>query len=492
MNEQDPNNFDNQLKSKLGSMKFDPPSGLKNKLASDFDAIAAKRRRRWFILWFSSGFAVLLLLGAGLGAFYYSSNTNNAISHSDSLASAIVPRNQDFNDQEFSDLEENLAPEASSTEQKTNNSNGTIESSSFAPSDVSEYKGVNTDNQTNTKAKVASAKVNTIDKGSEQTGFFNEREKSETNNTRINTDLIVASSGSVNPLNGEVLGDDNVHNEEDGSADKAKREQKEDSPYSKTEVVPTEKHLAKSLAPSLKLLPTLNLALTSTSTIADRNREVTYKALPPMLPSAQNCLRPFVTVGAGTGLSYRVLKSDAHADVVEHKNQNEHSALSYSGQIAASFPLFKSYAIKGGFHYLRLAEAYHFAAGAAEHQTVNTYDYFNLDLKLTKNLFCDGKFRVDLSAGAKLGNLVSAQSSWLDPNDHSPILHSSTDQQNPFSKYALSWNAELAGYYTFGKDWIIGLGLEGDYFQNSVYIKQTGLVQRPYFFQGSLVFGKTF
>lgn len=491
MSEQDLNNFDNQLKSKLGSMKFDPPPSLKNKLAADFDAISAKRRRKRFIFWFTSGLSAILLISGGLGAYFYTTHNQQGVSNVDSIANAIIPSASAEIVEPRS--ENQITNDGTGNSDKSNSpANPETTTASFSSSDNnSGLSQINSENQS----------FNTINDDEQVAEINSEKEPSEAKASRNTTDQDPLPTKTVDPIinpaivAGESLGSDNheSNNNQIASSERATSSTPTADEGSKgTDRIITNSFNNKTVTPSLAYMPTLQQRFNLNSSLADQSRKVAYKAPVALFQNSQNCLRPFVTIGGGTGLSYRVLKSDAHADLVEHKNQNEHSALSYSGQIAASIPLFKSYAIKSGFQYLRLAEAYHFAAANAEHQTVNTYDYLNLDLKLTKNLFCDGKFRVDLSAGAKAGMLLSAQSSWLDPNDHSPVLHSSAGQQNPFSEFALSWNAELAGYYTFGNNWLIGLGLEGDYFQNSVYIKQTGLVQRPYFFQGSLVFGKTF
>jgi hypothetical protein len=488
MSEQDLNNFDNQLKSKLESMNFDPPASLKNKLSADFDSISANRRRRRFLIWFATGLSTILILSIGFGSYYYLNNDESGLNPSDSLAMAIT-----------SAQSSEITASYFQNQSKTNKTDTQIEvekqdsplkeSASFTP--ISPIAKSIKNNNTNRSSVVQIKELDIAN--SDRNVLAKNIGQNVLNKSLIDTDLVNTLNDSTLRA-GESLGSDDMAdiNSSNVSAIGDHTASISGKVSGVTRSAFMNRLQAGTFRKSVAHMPLLENPKTSPALLADQQRETTYKAFPLLSMKGQNCLRPFVTVGAGTGLSYRFLKSDAHTDLVAHKNQNEHSALSYSAQVAASIPLFKSYAIKGGFQYLRLGEAYHFAATNAEHQTVNTYDYMNLDLKLTKNLFCDGTFRVDLSAGAKMGMLLSAQSSWLDPNDHSPILHSSDDQQNPFSQYMLSWNTELAGYYTFGNNWLVGLALEGDYFQNSVYIKQTGLVQRPYFFQGSLVFGKAF
>lgn len=473
MSKQDHNTIDNQLKAKLGSMKFDPPAGLKSKLAADFDAISAKQRRRRFIFWFTSGMGIILLLAGIWGSYLYLGQDNsNGLSKDSALDSVnratsepIASENAGFisasNTDQKAKASEVINEEIASTE--------TLKpESDFTQEKATENALVNP--TTASKATVVSSKTkkNSKDKATVIAGQM-----------ALTGQSIKNEVGSLST----AVDDKNVD-------DKTPLTIKVSDGFSKNQFAGTlDKSETRAVFHSM---PMLNLHLKNEAMLADDDRAMNKQIGFSSFEKSENCLRPFISFGGGYGLSYRVLRSDAHADVVEHKNQNEHFAASYSGQIAASFPIYKSYSIKGGFQFLRLAEAYHFETATVAHQTVNTYQYLNADLKVSKNLFCDGKFRVDISAGARMAMLLNAQSSWLSPIDHSPVLHSSSDQQNPFNKYTLSWNVELAAYYTIKRDWFVGLSAEGDYFQNSIYIKQTGLVQKPYFFQGSVVFGRYF
>lgn len=473
MNEQDHNTIDNQLKAKLGSMKFDPPAGLKSKIAADFDAISAKRRRRRFIFWFTSGVGIILLL-AGIGGsyLYFGQDNSNGLSQESALNSLSKATSEPLASEHAGLISTSYTDGKAKFSDATYKKIGSTETfkpeSDFIQEKATEKVIVNPSTAANAQVVSRKTKRNSKDKASVVASQIAVTEKSTIDQVgSLSTALDYSNVGDKTPLTNKV-NDSFSKNQFAGTLDK-----------SETRAV-------------FHSMPMLNLDFNFEQLLADGKRAMNKQIGFSSFEKGQNCLRPLISAGGGYGLSYRVLRSDAHADVVEHKNQNEHFAASYSGQIAASFPIYKSYSVKGGFQFLRLAEAYHFETSTVAHQTVNTYQYLNVDLKVSKNLFCDGKFRVDLSAGARMAMLLNAQSSWLSPTDHSPVLHSSSDQQNPFNKYTLSWNLELASYYTIKKDWFVGLSAEGDYFQNSIYIKQTGLVQKPYFFQGSVVFGRYF
>ncbi len=473
MNKQDHNTFDNQLKTKLGSMKFDPPAGLKSKMAADFDAISAKRRRRRFIFWFTSGMGIILLL-AGIGGsyLYLDQDNSNGLSQDSALSSANKETLKPIASENAELISTSNTDGKAKVYEATNEELASTETlkpeSDFTQEKATEKAIVNPSTVANAQVVSRKTNKNSKDKASVVTGQIALADQSTKDQVgSLSTAVDDKNLDDKTPLTNTVS-DGFSKNQFAGSTDKSE------------------------IRAVFQTMPMLNLHLKNEPWLADGNREMNKQIGFSSFEKGQNCLRPLLSAGGGYGLSYRVLRSDAHADVVEHKNQNEHFAASYSGQIAASFPIYKSYSIKGGFQFLRLADAYYFETSTVAHQTVNTYQYLNADLKVSKNLFCDGKFRVDLSAGARMAMLLNAQSSWLSPTDHSPVLHSSSDQQNPFNKYTLSWNLELAAYYTIKKDWFIGLSAEGDYFQNSIYIKQTGLVQKPYFFQGSVVFGRYF
>ncbi|MDP4687891.1 MAG: hypothetical protein NWS53_13365 [Salibacteraceae bacterium] len=454
-------------------MKFDPPAGLKSKIAADFDAISAKRRRRRFIFWFTSGVGIILLLAGIWGSYLYLDQDNsNGLSQDSALNSLSKATSEPLASEHAGLISTSYTDGKAKFSDATYKKIGSTETfkpeSDFIQEKVTEKVIVNPSTAANAQVVSRKTKRNSKDKAS-----------------------VVASQIAVTVKSTiDQVGSLSIAFDDKNLDDKTSLTNTVSDGFSKNQFAGSiDKFEIRAV---FQTMPMLNLHLKNEPWLTDGNRAMNKQIGFSSFEKGQNCLRPLISAGGGYGLSYRVLRSDAHADVVEHKNQNEHFAASYSGQIAASFPIYKSYSIKGGFQFLRLAEAYHFETSTVAHQTVNTYQYMNADLKVSKNLFCDGKFRVDLSAGARMAMLLNAQSSWLSPTDHSPVLHSSSDHENPFNKYTLSWNLELAAYYTIKKDWFVGLSAEGDYFQNSIYIKQTGLVQKPYFFQGSVVFGRYF
>ena len=204
------------------------------------------------------------------------------------------------------------------------------------------------------------------------------------------------------------------------------------------------------------------------------------------------CGKWIIALSAGAGLSYRTLQSNVHHQLVEHKNSSEHAAVSTSAGVNVVYTFLGRSGIKTGVNYLRVGERYHFENDHAAHETTNTYDYFNFDLKFNQTLVCRPRWRLDLAAGTKFNLLNSAQSSWLDPSSFEATAHSNEDNASPFREYNLVWSADVSAYYFIGRKLFVGMTIEADRFQNSVYKDKVELDQRPYALQGYLNIGLKF
>jgi len=223
--------------------------------------------------------------------------------------------------------------------------------------------------------------------------------------------------------------------------------------------------------------------------LADSNGEVQQAVSAAFIPLETT---PWsITILGGPNFSYRTLNSEVHHALVEQKNQHEDVIVSYSFGAMVVAPIYKTLSAKAGLYYLRLGEKYHFKNNLAEHTTVNTYRYYNADLKLNQQLLSHNRWTFHLAAGAKFNFLDKAQSSWLDPTTLEPVTHNN-QTNSPFNTFTMVWSADMRLQYQLNTRWHINLTAEGDRWQHSIYKNAAGLNQRPYTFQTLLGIGINF
>lgn len=449
MSEQGHNRFDDLLRQRMQDVRFEPSASLKAKVEADF----MRSRRRRFFWWFFSGFGVVSL---ATFLILYSTETNLKLS-------------TEFG-QDSPDVAMNMKPvgdadSANPDESPTSSNNSAEEKTSEEPIITEETNPVESPEQTQS-----------IPKRAENTkSVFPEKN-------------IVSKSTESSGPSVKKISQSESQSYRDARSDYASNSDKND-------VADTDAGKQKPVLDltGMSLLPPSsaeNKEKTNTILIGGHPYDFEGDVFEPDFQT--DCNRILLGFSGGIGLSYRTLHSDVHHQLVDHKNQSEHSTISQSFGITSSIPLFRTTGIKTGLTYLRVGERYHFENDHAAHATTNYYDYFNLDLKVNQMVVCKNRLRVDIAAGTKFNLLNNAESSWLDPNTFEPVLHNDEGEASPFRTYNLVWSAEISGYYFVTQKVYLGLTFEADRFQNSIYKNEVQLDQRPYAFQGYLDIGYKF
>jgi hypothetical protein len=467
MNEQDHSGFEQKLRAKLEGVQFTPPVSLKAKVFADYKHTHRRKRLIW---WLFGG----LGLGIGTLALLF------ILSESKTIETNVNGLNQVAK-----------APVQDETA-------GELAAPSPALSDV-KHDWVE---QKLTPNIGDDAAFNPIQE-SAQLPLSEQAKATAPSNFAVEEVVTELLEGTTDRLEGIVIDVDladskeNVANDTNASAN--------ESTFSSTGSVALNMPVADK--PSLKsqddfaermeLAPTrfaLQLPYFNQETAGISNRDVDLQTATTLSASnIEPCsLKYLIGVSGGLGISYRTLNSNVHHELVNHKNKAEHAAISSSAGVYGVASLFRQFGIKSGITYLRVGERYHFENDHASHETVNSYTYLNLDLKLNQTLVCTGPFRLDLAVGTKANLLTKAQSSWLDPHSFEAVLHDNSGQHSPFRDYNLVWSADLTSYYFFSRNGFIGMSVEADRFHNSVYKDAVGLDQRPYAIQAYFNFGFRF
>lgn len=457
MNEQDHSGFEQKLRAKLEGVQFTPPVTLKAKVFEDYKHT---HRRKRFLWWLFGG----LGLGAGTLALLIILSETKPITNQEEKAFSTLELNVQAMDKsqpnrpviqnKTSPIEDVSAiieePQRSSQAERIKANNDGI-----SPNTAFDF---NIDYQESTEEggnQLSSALNNSFNTELVETDLainvLMDSTSNESDATTNSVGLSLNASRTLLPLNGDV------------------------------EAVEVK-------ANNIGLIPTrftqpIYFVEKATSSILSRNVDLNPSA-PPKESDIEACdLRYITGVSGGIGISYRTLNSNVHHELVNHKNMAEHAAISSSAGVYGVARLYKHFGFKSGLTFLRVGERYHFENDHASHETVNTYSYLNLDLKLNQTLFCSGPLRLDFAVGTKVNLLTNAQSSWLDPHSFEAVFHENTGQHSPFRDYNLVWSADFTSYYFFSRKGFVGLTVEADRFHNSVYKDAVGLDQRPYAIQ---------
>ncbi|GEM_PF-4612785 len=474
MSEKDQNSFDDLLRSKVDGVKLAPSNDLFAKVEADYNRVHGRRKAA---IWWSGGIAAVLALAA---LFIF---LNPFATSSESSANADAPA-------EVQDAVVKEAPASTETFEATEN-----------PVIPEEAPSNNKLEET-----LSSGELNAVgDVAASESDAPAKPDAIEQNELTESTRAEEATNQGEDPVRGitEVIPPQNTP-PTIGSVATAGSPEKPtlssangDEPDSdfQTELPPvvTEPIVTRTSQKSLNRMVSLAIdEAEPTRTLVVREPVDVVQSNPIPENFEVTCPKLIVGFTGGAGFSYRTLKSDVHHQLVDHKNSSEHGTVSTSAGVNMVYTFLGNSGIKTGLTYLRVGERYHFANDHAEHQTTNTYDYFNLDLKFNQTLLCRSKWRLDLAAGTKLNLLNNAQSSWLDPNSFEATAHDNEGDGSPFREYNLVWSADMTGYYFIGQRLFLGMTIEADRFQNSVYKNEVGLDQRPYSFQGYLNFGVRF
>lgn len=185
------------------------------------------------------------------------------------------------------------------------------------------------------------------------------------------------------------------------------------------------------------------------------------------------------------GISYRTLSGNQAQSLVDHRNTHESRGLSINAGLAANIDISSKLFVRAGLAYAEYQEKYSFHHDVISHETVNDYKYLHLTASVGTVLFGKGRSKFAILGGPKIGRLLNAQSSWVDPSSLNAVAHSSGQNNQPFQVWTVALNATLEYQLAFTSR-ITGhaqLALDGNL--NSTYKKSTLLTQRPY----ALLFG---
>jgi hypothetical protein len=459
MSKQDHNQLEDLLRSKIGGVRMAPPASLHDKVAADFSRI---RRRRAAFWWFFGALGGVVLLVAAYILWPAPSGTNSVLLSESNVAAAqnakvgmepvAGPTGTEAVEESF--VSDEVIPDelsnASIIPEPSNTSNATAESQPQSESVVAEAKTI--DQSIKEADAPAKASIPTS------------RKKALARQSQV-----------------PIVGSDDP------------KENSTTLPASATSTMASNETSSNNDALSLFNLPmrTATIPAAVTESI-DPKRSYPSQGELPYVDPTDGCPKWIVGASGGFGMSYRTLQSNVHHQLVEHKNQSEHASLSSSAGLYVVGTLLGNSGIKTAFTYLRVGERYHFENDHASHATTNTYEYVNMDLKFNQSLFCNNRLRLDVAAGTKFNLLRNAHSSWLDPNSFEAVAHSNQGEHSPFRQYNLVWSADLTGYYFFSQRGFVGLTIEADRFQNSIYKDAVELEQRPYAFQGYFNIGFRF
>lgn len=184
----------------------------------------------------------------------------------------------------------------------------------------------------------------------------------------------------------------------------------------------------------------------------------------------------------GVGESFRVLKSEIHHDLIEHKNNNETFGGCFEVGLDAQFKLSNRFIGRTGIGYKFYSDKYDFQHELISHTTRNDYQYFQIPVTLGFNILPRPRSNLYLLGGMRLNLLASAQSSWVDVNLLAPVAHSNASANTPFRSITGAVNLGLDYNFNISDKFSIHIIPSVDAFLNSLYKRTTDLDQRPYSF----------
>lgn len=544
MSKNDKQQFDELFSQKVNEVRFTPPDALRDKVAADFARI---HRRRRIVFWWIPGTGIATLLIAAL-LFFWPANNETMVNSEGQTQTELDAGEPIINTNSGS---QNQQQEGQYPDQALVNGS----EPSTAVEENSQALGMGSEsNETEvSEGNVSKTAMNSGDKNSASSRLENEEvviekdykslDQAYVNDSKPSEDLsektrTAAIDGNATEpmLNVETPNTVVITSSDDGaetsvksssekSRDGALDESGSTSPTNTTTVSTADSPLNRATAPlvidsglteseddpekrsgmpiatettrndppapSMTLRP-IPLTSASQRSLVSRESPWTIKPLSSLEVPNADCGKWIIGISTGAGISYRTLNSDVHHQLVDHKNSSEKATISTSAGINVIYTFLGKSGIKTGLTYLKVGERYDFDNGQASHNTINTYDYFNADLKFNQTMVCRSRFRLDVAAGAKFNLLNNAQSSWLDPNSFEATAHNNETSASPFREYNIVWSGDVTGYYFIGRSLFLGLTLEGDRFQNSVYKKEVGLEQKPYSFQAYLNLGVRF
>lgn len=185
------------------------------------------------------------------------------------------------------------------------------------------------------------------------------------------------------------------------------------------------------------------------------------------------------------GISYRTLSGNQAQSLVDHRNTHESRGLSINAGLASHLDISSKLFVRAGLAYAEYQEKYSFHHDVISHETVNGYKYLQLTASFGSVLFGKGRSKIAVLGGPKVGRLLNAQSSWVDPSSLNAVAHSSGQNNQPFQVWTVALNATLEYQLTVSPRITAHAQLALDGNLNSTYKKSTLLTQRPY----ALLFG---
>ena len=226
-----------------------------------------------------------------------------------------------------------------------------------------------------------------------------------------------------------------------------------------------------------------NTALVSDTLFSDADTVTADKAKQETLGHSGFAL----LVQGGLGISYRSLSIDPLQELERHKDDHEQLGLSFNYSIGLRYYFSDKVYMGSGIGYASFSERYAFHHNVISHTTVNRYKYLQVPLMLGLRLWDSEKIDVYGRFGVSWNPLLSAQSSWVDPQNLTPVSHSNSGAEHPFQDNTFEGIAGFDLIYTINHKWRIHLMPQGGIFLNSVYLNSTQLNQKPY--AGSISLG---
>ena len=190
-------------------------------------------------------------------------------------------------------------------------------------------------------------------------------------------------------------------------------------------------------------------------------------------------------ISGGPGLNYRDLQISADPGLEEHKNQHESQVFMYRGEFFTDLH-YRNWVVKAGFGLTRKGEGYAFHHDTIQHTTRNTYSYWSFPLRVGRTFQAPGGLTITPLVGLRGNLLREAQSSWVDPNQLSPVLHDNAGDHSPFREFAMAWTLEGQISTPIARNLEL-LAIPGyTRFIHSIYKDEVPLKQKPYSFDLNL------
>lgn len=297
--------------------------------------------------------------------------------------------------------------------------------------------------------------------------------------------LTNGNAQSVTHSNPSLMGVENIVDEVDPDVNKGQNVISTDSELIGIQEKPLENDLAENtLTLDSVLLANDNdlLVKKETDSITTNGNELTGAPIQKSLKANRFAL----LLTGGLGSSYRTLNSDVFHSLVSHKDDHESYGRAFKFGMQLEWRITEGVFLRTGILYSRYSEHYEFHHDVISHATDNDYNYFQVPLIAGFRLANFKRSDLNILPGMTWNFLHSAQSSWVDPSALTLVLHSDADEITPFRGATIGLSLAFEYRWRISEKFNLHVSPGLDGFTQSVYKRNTELVQRPFSFNGAL------